>query len=271
MGLNLPADNVCFAEIEKYDGREHRLLKPDEVRQIGGRAGRYLLSTVGQIGATTAEDLKVIGTQFETPTQPLTHARVAPTVEDIAMIPGHLAERLEQWSTLGSIPEDLRGAIQTADMDERIELASMLAQDEVDRLGLEAAMKLINAPTQLNTRTYWRTCATAILFGEPMPLPPSVRSKIETSQDLEWAEMCIRSADIYLWLANRHEFMVHGPDAAMVRTLRTEWSKWIDEALVRKVDTAPRCNECGRRLPYNIRFRICDRCFRQRRQAYSRW
>src|SRR5574341_1185324 len=38
MGLNLPADRVCFAEITKFDGREQRLLTPNEVRQIGGRA-----------------------------------------------------------------------------------------------------------------------------------------------------------------------------------------------------------------------------------------
>src|SRR5258707_7967821 len=33
MGLNLPADQVCFFELEKYDGRSMRVLSPAEVHQ----------------------------------------------------------------------------------------------------------------------------------------------------------------------------------------------------------------------------------------------
>jgi len=270
MGLNLPADQVCFAEVYKFDGRELRVLTPNEVRQIGGRAGRYLLSTVGEIGATTPEDLELIGDLFEAPVEDLTHARVAPTVEDIAMIPGHLAERLERWSALESIPDSLRGALKTADMTERIELASLLTQPEVDALGLSAAMRLINAPTQQNTRPYWRSCASAILARVDMPLPPTLRSRIDDHTDLEWAELCIRCADIYLWLSSRREFAPYGSDVFTVRTLRSEWSRMIDEALIRRVDAAPRCKQCGRRLPYNHRYRICDSCFRRNRD-YRRW
>jgi ATP-dependent RNA helicase SUPV3L1/SUV3 len=268
MGLNLPADRLCFAELQKFDGREQRLLTPNEVRQIGGRAGRYRLSDYGEVGATTPQDLILVRDLFEQPPQDLTHARVAPTVEDIAMIPGTLAQRLEKWAALGSIPESLRGAIETADMTERIELASLLEPSEVQALGLAAAMRLINAPTQQPTRIYWRECASAIIYGQAMPMPPVPPHHIGNHEDLEWAEMCIRSADIYLWLASRHEFGEYGPDGSEVRIARAEWSKRIDEALVRKVDAAPRCAICGRRLPYTHRFRICDDCFRVGRGGY---
>lgn len=269
MGLNLPADQVCFAEVYKFDGRQSRVLYPDEVRQIGGRAGRYKLSKVGLVGAMTDKDLEMIADLFNAPLQDVTHARVAPTVEDLTMIPGHLAERLHKWAALSSIPDTLRGAIMTADMDERIELASMLEQQEIEMLGLGAAMKLINAPTQQNTRSYWRTCATAILYDDAMPLPPTLRARIQNHADLEWAELCIRSADIYLWLSSRREFQKWGREVARVRDLRSEWSRLIDEALVRKVDASPRCRECGKRLPYGHRFKICESCFRDR--AYRRW
>lgn len=269
MGLNLPADQVCFAEVEKFDGREQRLLTPNEIRQIGGRAGRYLYSQMGEVGATTRQHLALVRKLFHVPPDPLTHARVAPTVEDIAMIPGHLAERLARWAALESIPDSLRSAIKTADMSERIELAGLLRQPEVDRLGLPAAMKLINAPTQQNTRAYWRQCASAILFGEPMPLPPAPTTRITGSQDLEWAEMCIRCADIYLWLSSRREFRKFGAEASHVRRLRASWSGWIDEALIHKIDAAPRCSRCGTRLPYNHRYRLCERCFTSRRYAWK--
>ena len=42
--------------------------------------------------------------------------------------------------------DSLRGAIQTADMSERIELASMLTEREVKLLGLEAAIQTRTVP-----------------------------------------------------------------------------------------------------------------------------
>ncbi len=41
MGMNLPIRRIVFAEQEKFDGRERRMLRPEEVQQIAGRAGRY--------------------------------------------------------------------------------------------------------------------------------------------------------------------------------------------------------------------------------------
>jgi hypothetical protein len=41
MGLNLSIRRIIFSAIEKYDGRERRLLGSSEVKQIGGRAGRF--------------------------------------------------------------------------------------------------------------------------------------------------------------------------------------------------------------------------------------
>ena len=41
MGLNLDTDHVAFASIRKYDGRRRRMLRPMELGQIAGRAGRF--------------------------------------------------------------------------------------------------------------------------------------------------------------------------------------------------------------------------------------
>src|SRR5690606_32826223 len=67
MGLNLPADYVCFFELEKFDGKQVRYLTPSEVQQIGGRAGRFGLSKAGEIGATNKQDLKLVHQLYYTP------------------------------------------------------------------------------------------------------------------------------------------------------------------------------------------------------------
>ncbi len=41
MGLNMDVDHVAFASLTKFDGRRRRPLRPDEIGQIAGRAGRF--------------------------------------------------------------------------------------------------------------------------------------------------------------------------------------------------------------------------------------
>ncbi|MBI1416152.1 MAG: disulfide oxidoreductase [Limimaricola sp.] len=50
MGLNLDITHVAFAGLTKFDGRRVRVLAPDELAQIAGRAGRHM--THGTFGVT---------------------------------------------------------------------------------------------------------------------------------------------------------------------------------------------------------------------------
>ncbi|MDE2854115.1 MAG: helicase-related protein [Chloroflexota bacterium] len=265
MGLNLPADVVCFFEVEKFDGKNDRRLYPSEVHQIGGRAGRYGMSKAGLIAATNKHDLGVIRDLYERQPAELSFARVAPTADDLKLIPGSLAEQLAQWAELKSIPEALRAVITTADMDERIALAKMLSDEEIQKLGLASALQLVNAPTRKATRPYWLDCAAMILEGYQIPLPPDAPAPIHDGGDLEATEYAIACADIYLWLSRRAEFAVHCEAHGQVREERREWSLSIDEALLRNLNMARRCRSCGRLMPSRHRYRICDKCFHTRR------
>src|SRR5204863_9354975 len=40
LGINMPARTVVISEMSKWDGEQHRLLTPNEYRQMTGRAGR---------------------------------------------------------------------------------------------------------------------------------------------------------------------------------------------------------------------------------------
>ena len=266
MGLNLPADVVCFYDTEKFDGKTDRVLYPSEVQQIGGRAGRYGLSRTGLISATSKPQLQTIRELYDQEAPTLSFARVAPTVDDLRLIPGNLAEQLAQWAALESIPPALRAVITTADLVERIELAKMLADDEIERLGLANALQLVNAPARKTTRIYWLDCAHMILEGYQIPLPPEAPSPILNSADLEATELSIACADIYLWLSRRREFSQHCQAHAQVREERRECSLSIDEALLRNLDMARRCRSCGATLPSRHRYRICENCFRRRRR-----
>ncbi|MCY3781742.1 MAG: helicase-related protein [Chloroflexi bacterium] len=265
MGLNLPADVVCFFEVEKFDGKNDRCLYASEVRQIGGRAGRYGMSQAGLIGAVSKREMRVIRDLYAQAPPELTFARVAPTADDLELIPGNLAEQLAQWAELKSIPAELRSVITTADMDERIALAKMLSDDDIERLGLAKALQLVNAPTRKATRPYWLDCAYMILEGYQVPLPPDAPTPIRDGGDLEATEYSIACADIYLWLSRRKEFTENCEAHRQAREERREWSLSIDEALLRNLNMARRCRSCGAPLPSRHRYRICDDCFEKRR------
>ncbi|MEL6150937.1 MAG: hypothetical protein AAFR56_15020, partial [Chloroflexota bacterium] len=233
-------------------------------QQIGGRAGRYGLSEGGYVGATSRNDLKYVKRQFYKKPPNLTHARVAPQLQDLEIIPGSLAERLVEWSRLRSIPPALRSIVKVADLEERVSLAQMLSDEEVDQLGLAAAVKLINAPTRESTRTYWRQCAKAIIDMKPMPLPPKPAGKITNTRDLDDIEFCIACADIYMWLAHRPEFKELGERLNDVREQRRQWSESIDEALLKRIKNVKSCSQCGKILPGDYRYGMCQECFQGR-------
>jgi ATP-dependent RNA helicase SUPV3L1/SUV3 len=263
MGLNLPADYVCFFEVDKFDGRARRALSAMEIQQIGGRAGRFGLSQSGEVGALTKPDLTVLRRAFAAAVLPLEFARVAPSPQALALIPGHLSAKLDEWQRLSSIPDQWRHLLQPMDLTEQISLAASLSGEEIDQLGLETTLRLINAPTQKETRPYWSLCARAILEKAPMPWPTQIH-EIQTSQELMRAEESIRSADIYRWLACREEFAAFGPDADQISALRREWCQMVDHALQVKIDTSRRCNQCGRKIPLHHPFGICESCHRSR-------
>jgi ATP-dependent RNA helicase SUPV3L1/SUV3 len=50
MGLNMDVDHVAFARLVKFDGNAPRRLRPNEVAQIAGRAGRHMAD--GTFGTT---------------------------------------------------------------------------------------------------------------------------------------------------------------------------------------------------------------------------
>jgi len=61
MGINMDVDHVAFAAREKFDGAMVRPLKPEEIGQIAGRAGRYMNDgTFGVTGDTEPFDSDLV-------------------------------------------------------------------------------------------------------------------------------------------------------------------------------------------------------------------
>lgn len=61
MGLNMDVDHVAFASRRKFDGHSWRDLRPDEIAQIAGRAGRFTRDGhFGETGECEAFDEEIV-------------------------------------------------------------------------------------------------------------------------------------------------------------------------------------------------------------------
>ncbi|KOS20358.1 ATP-dependent RNA helicase suv3 [Escovopsis weberi] len=88
MGLNLEIRRVVMDTVTKYDGTTHRLLTHPEIKQIGGRAGRYRSATgagedsedskIGYVTTMERADLRSVQRAFSQKVQDLETASISP-------------------------------------------------------------------------------------------------------------------------------------------------------------------------------------------------
>ncbi len=132
MGLNLSIKRVVFSALRKYDGKQTRDLTAQEIKQIGGRAGRYghhengIVAVLGEAG-TPAHIRKMLAA----PPEPITELR--PLVQPDSDIVRAVAEEIETDSLYGVLVRIKRAVLRAddpnyrlADMDQAFEIASAL-------------------------------------------------------------------------------------------------------------------------------------------------
>lgn len=98
MGVNLPIKRIVFMDIKKFDGNEVRFLNSQEVKQIGGRAGRkgiYDKGYIASIGNT--QDFIINNLQCEDDRVYESVLGPSEIILKIRNIP--LKEKLALWST----------------------------------------------------------------------------------------------------------------------------------------------------------------------------
>lgn len=105
MGMNLPIRRIVFVEQEKFDGVATRPLRPEEVQQIAGRAGRFGRYDVGYYQSTRLR--KDMVRRYE---------REVPSIEEVPVgLPANIAlvrdatltDCIRQWMALEQ-PEPFR-------------------------------------------------------------------------------------------------------------------------------------------------------------------
>lgn len=98
MGVNLPIQRIVFMSIRKFDGEEVRELTSQEIKQVGGRAGRIGIYDIGYV-ASVGGNSHIIKDKLEKEDQPIERAVIGPSEAILTIKSLPLNEKLALWKT----------------------------------------------------------------------------------------------------------------------------------------------------------------------------
>lgn len=268
MGLNLPIARVVLSATRKFDGREERELNSSEIRQIGGRAGRFGMHEEGRVAVLDGETINPVRRALTTPPVAPEDPRpwISPTLAHVEAIAqeldtnslvkvlrtaGHELLRAHQTFRL----TDLEGRIQAAAAVDRAKL-SLAVRDSLSRCPID-----VRDQAQLRMLATWATNQGKGIPNRAPDMADRFHHEVGTDVELEAAERAVKELTSYAWLAYR--FSEAYPEMDLCQERRAKLNAFIERTLAER-SLARACPVCGARLKANHRFRVCDACFAKR-------
>ena len=259
MGLNLPIRRIIFMDTEKFDGIERRELKPEEIQQIAGRAGRYGMYAKGYVGAT--QNLAAIRAGLETVVPPLQQA-VTGFSDLVLMVDFDLLEVLTEWNRMPTVEPYVK-----LDISRYISLISKIREMGFT-LTKDQELRAANIPfdeTEEPLRELFFHFLRVHLRGENIQQPGLPEGKDRTLPELE---LYCRKLDLYFSFAKAFGCPVDEDD---LYEKREDVAEEINEILLHRLKNNIRfCASCGKALPIHHKGRLCEGCFhKNRKQSYG--
>ena len=265
MGMNLPVQRIVFLEDSKFDGKSRRLLNTSEIKQIAGRAGRYLKYDTGYVNAES--NRKYIRKQLQRKVSDINEV-ILPFPESLLAIreDAPLGTIMESWMKITPV----QGFVKV-NLESRILLCRFAEENGADRrLAYELSGITVNTDNY-NHLAVWQKMAKRIIQN----CDPDLLNEIETfsakSKDsLEVLEDKYKILDILYGFAVRYD----EKNLDRCIEVKKEISLRIMRELADQKYNAKRCRCCGRILPYNHPYSMCDSCHSERygdSYWYSEW
>jgi ATP-dependent RNA helicase SUPV3L1/SUV3 len=237
MGLNLLIRRVVFSSLVKWDGREERLLTPAEVRQIGGRAGRYGQHEAGIVAVLAGGgDPARLRKLMETDPAPADDQR--PLVSPDRDIVAAVAEELGTASLSETLRRIRRAVLRPGDPNYR--LADLGVQIDIaaamDGAGLPLLDRWTYALCPVDTRDdgVERLLRWGLDHAAGIPVPPPAAGHLPapdraTQPSLEHTEKVAKRLVAWRWLSQR--FPAAYPDTDAAQAERRRLNSFIEEVL----------------------------------------
>lgn len=264
MGLNLPINQVIFAEVEKFNGDEQVELGSNEVRQIAGRAGRYKKFDVGYVSSLSSSSLNFIRKKMKEENIIQNIIYIRPTWEQIDFL-SELYDNQNLSFLLKSfykLTQKNSNIYVCADLKQVIELASALDQKPLSlKEKFEWSLVPIDTsnPAGLVVFNNW---INSVINGKPVKAEAFYKIPLDLnhfdSEYLYQAEINVKLLTAYSWLAYHKSDIA--PDLELCQGLKAEYNNFIIRVLQYKI-THKKCKECNKKLSMEYQYNICQDCY----------
>lgn len=256
MGLNLPIRRIIFMDTEKFDGVERRELKPEEIQQIAGRAGRYGMYDKGYVGAT--QNLGAIRAGLNTVVPPLQQA-VAGFSDLVLMVDFDLLEVLTEWNKMPTVEPYVK-----LDISRYLTIISKI-REQGFQLTKDQELRAANIPfdeTEEPLRELFFRFLRLHQQEQPIEQPALPEDRARTLPELE---LYCRKLDLYFSFCKAFGCPV---DEDALYDRREEVAEEINEILLHRLKNNIRfCAVCGAALPLHHHGRLCEACFRKQHRG----
>jgi hypothetical protein len=279
MGLNLPISEVVFYKTEKFNGEEVVPLTPPEIRQIGGRAGRYGFADFGVVHALDAQGLSRIRSGVRgTPTMLTPPYYVAPGRNHVRIISKVLeTQSLERILTFFDRAIDFTDPRFARSNIDDLSFLSSYVDQRLPFMDVADKLTIASAPVGIRNETVLHWFLDRMLKAFKDPSDPDAKDEdledlfgeasrfqhesARNQLELRDAEDYLKTLTVYAWLAYRYP-------AVFLRIEECESRRELVNAFVERSlrsTQGRRCAICEKRLPNETKFRICDACHGQQR------
>lgn len=275
MGMNLPIKRVVFTTLSKfYDGQQHDI-SVSEIKQIGGRAGRYQRFPKGAVTCLrkVEDGIESIKEAMSAVLDQSEKCMVGPDLDifnqvNRALIDNNLpklklSEFLRLFNTM-----TFQKPFECVDMKEMIELAEMV--EDADSNGTLTDAEIFGfacAPVNLGLSDHvqhYNWILHKYVNMEGIPAEPIEHD----SGDIDYLETSIKCVELYQWLSrhfNNKNFVYSEVELLNNKQLAIDQ---LNELLSQKI--VAKCSSCGCKLPDDSKFPICEECFEKRKAARRR-
>ncbi len=250
MGMNLPIQRIVFLQTTKFDGVESRSLYPEEFRQIAGRAGRRGMYNKGYY-ASEFDDVQLKGLHTVIDHAPISFPETLLTLDE------PMNQLVQRWNNLPR-----QGVFKVSKID--LELCEMLcAQTEDKRLIYDFLSLPVDEKSEV-LRDLWFQLFLLELTWAPgsEQLFAQMCDIRYNSQDQSDLELAHRKCDLLYSYARKFKH----PE---MKDHLVEERQLISQQIMKLLDSQNyaqrRCSRCGRMLPWNYPFGICQTCYSQSR------
>lgn len=233
MGLNLEVRRVVFETVHKFDGTNLRQLSVPEIKQIGGRAGRYRTAAKANVsdeeanqppppGLVTAlddEDLRVIRKAFNTDVSPIKTAGLRPPPAVLERFHAYFPPKTPTTFVLARLREmgRLSGLFHMCDISDALQIAELIKPYDLsipDRCVFLHVPINLRDSKQVDVLKAFAKCVAEMGSGHLLDFPeldlealeaPRPKAGQQAQDYLRRLESLHQAITMYLWLSYRYQ------------------------------------------------------------------